>query len=65
MNQKKVLILEEQLYEYLNHVIERHAARGIDPEEGLALFHLWRAVKNAQTVTNPAPVPEESSPEAP
>jgi hypothetical protein len=46
----KVLVLPDNLYEYLNHVIRAHAGAGIDPEEGLAIYQLNQAVGQAQTV---------------
>lgn len=46
----KVLLLPDNLYEYLNHVIRAHAGAGIDPEEGLAIYQLNQSVGQAQTV---------------
>jgi hypothetical protein len=47
----KVLMLQDDLFAYLaQRVVPAYAANGIDPEEGLALFHLNRAIKGAQTV---------------
>jgi hypothetical protein len=43
----KILQLPDVLYEYLVHVIEKHAGSGIHPEEGLAVSKLWEATKNA------------------
>lgn len=44
----KVIQLPDVLYEYLVHVLEKHAGTGIHPEEGLAVSKLWEAVtKNA------------------
>ena len=40
----KVLQLPDVLHEYLVHVLEKHAASGIHPEEGLAVSKLWEAV---------------------
>lgn len=39
----KVLQLPDVLHDYLVHVIEKHAASGIHPEEGLAVSKLWEA----------------------
>jgi hypothetical protein len=43
----KIIQLPDELHEYLLHVLKRHAGSGIDPTEGLAVFHLFDAVKNA------------------
>jgi hypothetical protein len=44
----KVYQLPDVLHEYLVHVLEKHAASGIHPEEGMAVAKLWEAVtKNA------------------
>ena len=44
----RVIQLPDVLHEYLIHVLEKHAASGIHPEEGLAVSKLWEAsVKNA------------------
>jgi hypothetical protein len=48
----KVLILQDDLFEYLNHIVRSYAAAGIPPEEGLALYHLHVATKTAQTVAD-------------
>lgn len=45
----KVIQLPDVLYEYLVRTIEAHGARGIHPEEGLALNRLWDAVVNRVT----------------
>ncbi len=37
----KIIQLPDVLHEYLVHLIEAHAAQGIHPEEGLALYQLW------------------------
>jgi hypothetical protein len=39
----KILQLPDVLHEYLVHVLEKHAASGIHPEEGLAVSKLWEA----------------------
>jgi hypothetical protein len=44
----RVIQLPDVLYDYLVHVVEKHAESGIHPEEGFALSKLWEAVtKNA------------------
>lgn len=45
----KIIQLPDVLHEYLVHLIEAHAARGIHPEEGMAVSHLWDCVKNRVT----------------
>lgn len=45
----KVLQLPDVLHEYLVHVLEKHAASGIHPEEGLALSKLWDASTKSVT----------------
>lgn len=42
----KIVQLPDVLHEYLVHVIEKHAAGGIRPEEGIAVAKLWEAVTN-------------------
>jgi len=46
----KVIQLPDVLHDYLVHVIEKHAAGGIHPDEGLAVSKLWEAV--TKTVTH-------------
>ena len=46
----KIIIMQDELYLYLKNVVKNYANGGIDPEEGLALYHLNQAVKNAQSV---------------
>ena len=46
----RIIILQEDLYKYLSFVVEAHARAGIDPKEGLALYHLHQAVAGAQAV---------------
>jgi len=46
----RVILLPENLYEYLNHVVRSHAAAGIEPDEGLAIYQLNQHVAQAQTV---------------
>lgn len=51
----KVIQLPDVLHEYLVHVIEKHAASGIHPEEGMAVAKLWEAtVKNATHIDDAA-----------
>jgi hypothetical protein len=43
--------LPPELHEYLTTVIKRYSSAGIDPEEGMILFHLWDFVaKRAQVI---------------
>jgi len=46
----KILNLPDVLHEYLVHLIETHAARGIHPEEGMAIARLWQCVQNVTTI---------------
>jgi hypothetical protein len=46
----RVLILQDDLFTYLQHIVRSYAAAGIDPEEGMALFQLNQALKGAQVV---------------
>lgn len=46
----KLIQLPDPLHEYLIHVVEKHAASGIHPEEGLAVSKLWEAVTRAATI---------------
>jgi hypothetical protein len=39
----KIIQLPDVLHDYLVHVLEKHAASGIHPEEGLAISKLWEA----------------------
>ncbi len=54
-----------ELHEYLIAVLKRYSAAGIDPEEGMILFHLWDFVtkrgKLVELVTLP-PVPPAEDP---
>ena len=45
----RVIQLEDVLHEYLLQLIEKHAAQGIHPEEGLAVNRLWEAVTKRAT----------------
>lgn len=46
----RVLILQDDLYQYLTAVVQNYAHSGINPEEGMALYHLNRAIVGAQAV---------------
>jgi hypothetical protein len=46
----RVIILQEELYSYLCYVVEQYARGGIDPREGLSLYHLHKAVKSTPEV---------------
>lgn len=46
----KVLLLQDDMFSYLAYVVQTYARGGIDPEEGLAVYQLNQALKNAQTV---------------
>jgi hypothetical protein len=46
----KIIQLPDVLHEYLTNLVEAHGARGIHPEEGLALNRLYLAVKAAQHI---------------
>jgi hypothetical protein len=48
----KILILQDDLFEYLNHVVRSHAGGGISPEEGLAVYQLDLAIKGAKSIDN-------------
>jgi hypothetical protein len=52
----KVYQLPDVLHEYLVHVIEKHAASGIHPEEGVAIARLWEAVTKQVTHIDDAQV---------
>lgn len=45
----KIIQLPDVLYQYLLQLIEAYTARGIHPEEGLAVNRLYDAVKNHVT----------------
>lgn len=46
----KIVQLPDVLHEYLTELIQNHSARGIHPEEGLAINRLWEAVTRATHV---------------
>lgn len=45
-----ILQLDDSLFDYLGYVVKQHANSGIDPEEGLATYQLWQALKTAQRI---------------
>jgi hypothetical protein len=58
----KVLQLEPQIFEYLQHVVLTHSKSGIEPEEALGLHLLWERIKAVQTVEVPPPNDVASNP---
>lgn len=42
--------LPPELHEYLTTVIRKYSSAGIDPEEGMILFHLWEFVAKRAVV---------------
>lgn len=46
----KIVVLQDDLFGYLQHVVRTYAGNGVDPEECLALYHLNQAIKGAQVV---------------
>lgn len=52
-----------ELHEYLVAILKRYSAAGIDPEEGMILFHLWDFVtkrgKLTELVLDPPTPPVE------
>lgn len=46
----KILMLPDDLFVYLQHVVRAYAGGGIDPDEGLAVYQLGQALKGVQTV---------------
>jgi hypothetical protein len=45
----KIVHLPDPLHEYLVHVVEKYAASGIHPEEGIAVARLYEAVTKLVT----------------
>jgi hypothetical protein len=43
-------MLQDDLYGYLQYVVKTYARGGIDPQEGLALYQLDKAVGSARAV---------------
>ena len=48
----KILVLQDDLFTYLFHVVNSYANAGINPDEGLAVYQLHQAIKSAQTVSD-------------
>ena len=46
----KILVMPDEMYAYLVHVVRTYAGGGIDPDEGLAIYQLSQALKGVQTV---------------
>ena len=46
----RILVLQEELYEYLGYMVNAYARKGISPEEGQALTMLYRAVRGTPKV---------------
>ncbi len=46
----RVITLTDDFYDYLTHVLEQYAGRGIRPEEGHAIAGLWEATARAQHI---------------
>lgn len=46
----RILMLQDDLYGYLQFVVKTYARGGIDPKEGLALYQLDKAVGAARAV---------------
>ena len=61
----KVIQLPDVLHEYLVHVIESHAGKGIHPEEGVAVARLYEAVTKLATHIDDADVKKMASAAAP
>jgi len=49
--------LPVELHEYLTVVLKRYSAAGIDPEEGMILFHLWDFVTKRGKLIDIATIP--------
>jgi hypothetical protein len=52
----KVFQMPDVLYDYLVHIVEKHGASGIHPEEGFALSKVWEAVTKNVTHIDDAEV---------
>jgi hypothetical protein len=52
----KVFQMPDVLYDYLVHIVEKHGASGIHPEEGFALSKVWEAVTKNVTHIDDAQV---------
>jgi hypothetical protein len=46
----KVLVLPDEIFGYLQHVVKSYSGAGIDPTEGQLIFELWNRVNQAQDV---------------
>ena len=46
----KVLMIQDDLFGYLQHVVQAYAGSGINPEEGMAIYMLNQAIKSARNV---------------
>ena len=46
----RIIILQDDLYSYLVHVVKAYASSGINPEEGQALYFLNKAVAGGRQV---------------
>jgi hypothetical protein len=57
----KIIQLPDVLHDYLIRTIEAHGARGIHPEEGLALNRLWDAIVNRVTTIPDAEIKKASA----
>jgi hypothetical protein len=61
----KVFQMADVLHEYLVHIVEKHGASGIHPEEGLALSKVWEAVTKNVTHIDDAEVRKMAAAGAP
>ena len=61
----KVIQLPDVLHEYLVHVVENHAGKGIHPEEGIAIARLYEAVTKNVTHIDDAEVRKMAAAAAP
>jgi hypothetical protein len=62
MRTLKVVQMDEKVFDYLLHVVENYAKGGIVPNEGMALYLLWQAINEAQTLTPPPPTEVATNP---
>jgi hypothetical protein len=46
----KILVLQDDIFGYLQHIVKSYAAQGIDLNEGLGLHHIAQAFKAVQSV---------------
>jgi hypothetical protein len=61
----KIIQIPDVLHQYLIHVLETHASRGIHPDEGLAVNRLWEAVTVHVTTISDAEIEKAAKPEPP